>query len=39
LVSGNLITDYLGFCPAAQSAMGCIKIKDDFVIEEDEKPA
>jgi hypothetical protein len=25
---------YLTFCPAAQSVIGCIKIKDDLIVEE-----
>ena len=27
-------SSYLNFCPAAQSVMGCIQIKDDLKIEE-----
>jgi hypothetical protein len=27
-------SSYLTFCPAAQSVMGCIQIKDDLMIEE-----
>ena len=27
-------SSYLTFCPAAQSVIGCIEIKDDLVIEE-----
>ena len=27
-------SSYLVFCPAAQSVIGCIQIKDDIVIEE-----
>jgi len=27
-------SSYLTFCPAAQSVIGCIKIKDDLVLEE-----
>jgi len=27
-------SSYLAFCPAAQSVIGCIEIKDDLLIEE-----
>jgi organic hydroperoxide reductase OsmC/OhrA len=27
-------SSYLAFCPAAQSVMGCIQIKDDLMLEE-----
>jgi hypothetical protein len=27
-------SSYLNSCPAAQSVMGCIRIKDDIMIEE-----
>jgi organic hydroperoxide reductase OsmC/OhrA len=27
-------SSYLTFCPAAQSVIGCIQIKDDLIIEE-----
>jgi organic hydroperoxide reductase OsmC/OhrA len=27
-------SSYLSFCPAAQSVIGCIHIKDDLIIEE-----
>ncbi|MDI7260269.1 MAG: hypothetical protein QME90_10145 [Thermodesulfobacteriota bacterium] len=30
----NAFTTYLTSCPAAQSVIGCINIKDDLVIEE-----
>ena len=29
----DAFSSYLKFCPAAQSIMGCIEIKDDLVIE------
>jgi organic hydroperoxide reductase OsmC/OhrA len=30
----DAISSYLTFCPAAQSVMGCIEIKDEAVVEE-----
>lgn len=30
----DAFSNYLTFCPAAQSVIGCINIKDDIVIEE-----
>ena len=30
----DAFSSYLKFCPAAQSIMGCIEIKDDLVVEQ-----
>jgi len=30
----EVFSTYLTFCPAAQSVIGCIKIKDDIIIRE-----
>ena len=30
----DALSSYLSFCPAAQSVIGCINIKDDLIIEE-----
>ena len=35
----DAFSSYLTFCPAAQSIMGCIEIKDDLVIENMETTA